>query len=297
MAMPVRDLEQIIEPVAYDFGPNLTRRGFVQILGAGILIAASSGTVVAQDRQRRGGRGGGGEIGGGAPVNLDARLHIGKDGTITVLAGKVEGGQGARAELTQAAAEELRVPIEQVRLILADTALVPNDGITAGSRTTPATVPAVRNACAAARKLLEDFISHSPAAKKLTYADLASDEKFIAAAKQSVPRDVELIAVKEWNVLGTGSARPNARDIVTGRHKYPSDQMVAGMLHGKILRPKTYGAKLKSVDVAAAQTMENVSVVHDGDFVGIAATTSFLANKAVAAIEKTATWDSPPHPA
>ena len=179
--MPVRDLEQIIEPVAYDFGPNLTRRGFVQILGAGILIAASSGTVVAQDRQRRGGRGGGGEIGGGAPVNLDARLHIGKDGTITVLAGKVEGGQGARAELTQAAAEELRVPIEQVRLILADTALVPNDGITAGSRTTPATVPAVRNACAAARKLLEDFISHSPAAKKLTYADLASDEKFIAA--------------------------------------------------------------------------------------------------------------------
>src|SRR5262245_53382693 len=111
--MQVDDPEQIIEPVGYDFGLSLSRRGFVQILGAGILIVASSGELIAQDRgQRRGG----GEIGGGAPVNLDARLHIGKDGTITVLAGKVEGGQGARAELTAAAAEELGVPVDKVTL-------------------------------------------------------------------------------------------------------------------------------------------------------------------------------------
>src|SRR5437867_8477273 len=171
MIETTNDPEQIIEPVGYDFGLSLSRRGFVQILGAGLIIAASSNASLAQDRtgQRRGGRGGGGgEIGGGAPVNLEARLHIAKDGTITVMAGKVEGGQGARAELTQAAAEELRVPVDQVHLILADTALVPNDGITAGSRTTPATVPAVRNACATARKLLDDFISHSPVAKNLT---------------------------------------------------------------------------------------------------------------------------------
>ena len=32
------------------------------------------------------------------------------DGTITVLTGKIEMGQGARAELTQAAAEEMRAP-------------------------------------------------------------------------------------------------------------------------------------------------------------------------------------------
>src|SRR5690349_3560174 len=128
MEMRIDDPDQIIEPLGYDFG--LSRREFVQILGAGILIAASSGAVVGQDRgQRRGRAGGGGEIAGGGPVNLDARLHIARDGTITVLAGKVEGGQGARAELTQAAAEELRVPLEKVNLILADTALVPNDGL------------------------------------------------------------------------------------------------------------------------------------------------------------------------
>src|SRR5438874_8603589 len=95
------DDEQIIEPVGYDFG--LSRRSFVQILGAGIVIATIAGTTSAQERRARGGGG----FRGGGPVNLDARLHIAKDGAITVLTGKVEGGQGARAELTQAAAEEL----------------------------------------------------------------------------------------------------------------------------------------------------------------------------------------------
>src|SRR5262245_60091224 len=144
------DPEQIIEPVGYDFG--LSRRAFVQVLGARIVIASAVSRSVAQEREsgQRAGRGGGRGGGGGGPVNLDARLHIGKDGTITVMTGKVEGGQGARAQLTQAAAEELRVPIEQVNLILADTGLVPNDGVTAGSRTSPSTVPAVRNACATA---------------------------------------------------------------------------------------------------------------------------------------------------
>ena len=96
----------------------------------------------------------------------------------------------ARHGNSQAKAEELRVAVEKVNLILADTALAPNDGITAGSRTTPATVPAVRNACATARKLLDDFISHSPVAKNLTYADLASDEKFLAAARSIVAQAV-----------------------------------------------------------------------------------------------------------
>src|SRR5205809_7402847 len=87
-----KDADQIIEPLGYDFG--LSRRSFVQILGAGILIcaAASSGIGQTQPSQEEGAgraRGGGGR-GGGRPVPLDARLHIARDGTITVLSGKVE---------------------------------------------------------------------------------------------------------------------------------------------------------------------------------------------------------------
>ncbi len=114
---------------------ELTRRGFVQLLGAGLLFTVSAPVVVAQ---RRGGRS------GPRTRSVSARIHLAKDGTITVLTGKVEMGQGARAELAQAAAEELRVPVSRIAMLMGDTSLVPDDGITAGSRTTPSTVPAVR---------------------------------------------------------------------------------------------------------------------------------------------------------
>src|SRR6185312_2760324 len=110
--IPGADYDEPVERVGYDFG--LTRRGFVQILGAGLLIAVSDAPLWAQ---RRGGRG----SFAGAPVpNVAARVHIGKDGSITVMTGKVECGQGSRAELTQAAAEELRVPTARIQLLMAD---------------------------------------------------------------------------------------------------------------------------------------------------------------------------------
>src|ERR1035441_182885 len=98
------EYEEAVERVSYDFG--LKRRAFVQILGAGLLIAVSAPALA----QRRGGRGGGGAR------NIASRIHLGKDGTITLMAGKVEAGQGSRAELSQAAAEELRVPLDRIQL-------------------------------------------------------------------------------------------------------------------------------------------------------------------------------------
>src|SRR5690349_3696773 len=79
---PATDVEELSENVAYDFG--VSRRGFVQVLGAGIMLAVNAGPALAQ---RAGGRGGGG---GGRTRPVAARIHIGKDGIITVMAGKVE---------------------------------------------------------------------------------------------------------------------------------------------------------------------------------------------------------------
>jgi len=137
------------EPERYELreGPfyhfEITRREFVQVLGAGLVLSVAIPSVFAQ----RAGRGEG-------SATLAQRLHIGADGVITVFTSKVEVGQGSRTQLTQAAAEELHVQIERIRLIMADSAMGPDDGGTAGSRTTPSTVPAVRKACAAARQLL-----------------------------------------------------------------------------------------------------------------------------------------------
>jgi len=299
------DVEELSQKVTYDF--SVSRRNFVQTLGAGLLVAANVGPAIAQ---RAGGRGGG----GGRLRNVSARIHIGKDGIITVLAGKTEMGQGARASLTQAAAEELFVPVSQVNLVLSDTGLVPDDGMTAGSRTSPSTVPAVRQGAAAARKLLvqvacqrwevepssvevrDGKITHPPSKRSLSYAELAQTDELTTAFAQAPPADVTITPIKEWKVLGTSVPRPNGHDLVTGAHKYPSDVTRPGMLYGKMLRPPSYGSKLLSVDLGPAKAMKDVLTVEDGSFVGVAAPTTLRAEQALAAVAATAKWETAPHP-
>jgi isoquinoline 1-oxidoreductase len=245
---------------------------------------------------------------------LAARIHFGDDGAITVLSGKVDGGQGARGEIAQAAAEELRVPFESVRVVLADTTAVPNDGSSAGSRTTPATVPAVRQAAAAIRELLVEHaanewnveptavevrdgrLSHAASNRSLTFAEAAKAQPLIEQLAQQTPSEVRLTPVSEWKVLGTERPAPAARDKVLGRHQYPSDVRRPGMLYGRVLRSPKYRAKLALVDLAPAKKMDGVVVVQDGEFVGVAAPTSFAAKLAIEAIGKTAMWDDEPMP-
>jgi CO/xanthine dehydrogenase Mo-binding subunit len=302
------DYEELLERAGYDFG--LSRRSFVKTLGAGLLIAVSLPGLA----QESGSRGRGDFFGGGART-LGARIHLGADGSITVLSGKVEAGQGARAELSQAAAEELRVPVGRIQMVLADTSAVPNDGMTAGSRTSPGTVPAVRQGAAAARELLITFACHQwqttradvqmadgkvieiAGKRSVTYADLAKSAIAPRLFAQAIPADVELTSVNDWKMLGAPALRPNARDIVTGAHQFPSDIVRPGMLYGKILRPPAYGVTLTDIDVAPARAMPGVLVVRDDQFVGVAAPNTSAAENALAAIAKTAKWSAtPPQP-
>lgn len=307
LSRPVTDGEEPVDRVAFRF--EVGRRTFLQLLGSGLLIAVTAEEAAAQERGRRGGGR------GGTPATpVSGRLHIGRDGTFTVLSGKVECGQGSRAELTQAAAEELRVAPHRVTMLLADTDAVPDDGGTAGSRTTPSTVPAVRAGCAAARAILvaaaakawgiaagditvSEGVATSPdGGRRFSYADLAADEEGAQALAATVPENVSLTAIPEWKTLGRPLARPNGRDIVTGAHAYPSDVVRPGMLHGHVLRPPTYNARLVSIDLEEARALKDVTVVRDGDFVGAAAPTSWQAREAGAVLAKSARWESSPHP-
>jgi isoquinoline 1-oxidoreductase len=308
MSLPLDPYEEPIDQIEFHFAP--TRREFVQVLGAGIVIAVAATTAAAQQQPRQGGGRGGGGRGQAPPTPLTARLHIGQDGIVTVMTGKVECGQGARAELTQAAAEELRLPPERIVLIMADTSLVPNDGTTAGSRSTPSTVPAIRQAAAAARNLLVDVaaakwtvdrkavelkdgkVVHGQ--QSLSYAELAGANEAVEAFKKTAPPNVQVTPVDQWKVMGTSVLRANARDIVTGAHKYPSDIVRPGMLYGKILRAPSYGAKMTGVDVEAAKAMKGVVVVNDNGFVGVAAPTTHAAEKALESIAKSAKWETVP---
>jgi CO/xanthine dehydrogenase Mo-binding subunit len=279
---------------------TVSRRTFVQTLGAGLVITVTEALAWGQ---RRGGGGGGG---GAMPVV--ARLHLNEDGTIAVMSGKVEEGQGARTELSQAAAEELRVPFDRIRIVMADTDFVPDDGITAGSRTTPGNIPPMRQAAATARELLTRFaarqwqvdagtlevrdgtITNKTTNQKLTYADLAKSKEIAEAFKQPIESNVALTAVSDWKVMGASVPRANNRDLVTGTHRFPSDITRPNMLYGRVLRPPAYGAKLESIDLSGAKAMKDVVVVQEGQFVGFAAPTLFQATAALEAAAKTAMW-------
>jgi CO/xanthine dehydrogenase Mo-binding subunit len=280
---------------------TLSRRGFMQVLGTGLLITVFEGPAWTQR-------------GGGRAERVAVRIHLNEDGTITAMSGKVEEGQGARAELSQAAAEELRVPVDRIHLVMADTDLVPDDGITAGSRTTPYNVPPMRRAAATARELLTQLaarrwqvdaatlevrdgrIADRATQQTLTYADLAKSKDVVDAFSQLIREDVAVARVEDWKVLGSSASRPNSREIVTGAHQFPSDIVRPNTLYGKVLRPPSYGATLESIDLSAVKAMEDVVVVHEGQFVGFAAPSSFWANEALQMASRTASWKTAPHP-
>jgi isoquinoline 1-oxidoreductase len=299
--LPALGTEESGDRVMFSF--QLSRRCFVQALGTGLAIVCTAGVANAQNR---GGRNG--------AQTIAARLLIGQDGAITVFTGKIEMGQGSRAELAQAAAEELRVQPSQITLVMGDTSQVPDDGLSAGSRTTPATMPAVRQAAAAARQLLADLaakrwnvepgsvevrdgkVAHPPTQRTITYTELAKGEGLRESFKQPVPAEVELTPVSQWQAMGKSFPRPNRRDLVTGAHLFPSDHTRPGMLYGKILRAPTLAAKLVSADLSPAKAMAGVVAVQDGTFVGVAAPNTFLAEQAIKAIAATAKWETSSHP-
>jgi nicotinate dehydrogenase subunit B len=259
---------ELLAGPAYDF--PLDRRGFFKTLGGGIVVASF---LSAQES-------GGGRRGGqAAPKEIGAWLHIGRDGAVTAYTGKVEVGQNARTSLTQAVAEELGAPMSAIEMVMGDTARTPFDMGTFGSMTTPQMIPQLRKAAAAARKLL-------PAGEWRAIDFSKIDEAMggtIAAATMK--------PTAEWTVMGTSPHKVHGREIVTGKHQFTSDMKLPGMLYGRILRPARFNSKLVSLDADAAKAMAGVTVVRDGDFVGVTALTTSAASGAVAALK--AEWNAP----
>jgi nicotinate dehydrogenase subunit B len=106
--------------------------------------------------------------------------------------------------------------------------------------------------------------------------------------------DLPVTPAAQWRVAGTSVAKVDGQAIVTGKHRYASDMKRPGMLYGKIMRPAAFSASLESVDTRAAEAMPGVVVVHDGNFVGVAAVNEQSADRALAAIH--AEWKTTPQP-
>jgi len=234
------------------------------------------------------------------PGPEDNLLEMDRQGNVVGYSGKVEYGQGIRTGFSIAIADELDVPLASVRLILGDTSLVPFDRGTTGSVSTREVGIQLRRAAATARSAIialaaqrwglnaeslttsegNVFATGDPG-KKVSYADLLQGQNI----RITIPDDIAIKDAEDFVLMGRDSPRTDAFARVTGQAKYSHDIVVDGMLHGKVLRPPSYGARLLSVDTSGAERGSGfVMVVQEDDFVGVLCDRDDAAESALAAI-------------
>jgi nicotinate dehydrogenase subunit B len=280
--------------------PALNRRQFTAGLGA-IVVAFSldPNTALAQER-----------LPGSLQNNrkLDAWIRINADGTATVCSGKVELGQGILTALHQIAAEELDLPLSRITMISGDTGRTPNEGQTAGSQSIENSGTALRMAGAEVRAILLDLAAKrlGVVADQLSVADgtiAASDGRKVGYGDLVATLDLNREATAKTppkppashKIVGKSVQRFDIPAKVTGGVAYVQDLRLPGMVHGRVVRPPRYGAKLDSVDEVAAKAIPGVlAVVRDGSFLGVVAEREEQAIKAREALRAGAKWTPGP---
>jgi nicotinate dehydrogenase subunit B len=272
---------------------GLPRRDFFRILGGGILIFFRPWDLVDLSAMPA-------EQARSLTKDYNAFLHIAEDGTVTCYTGKIEMGQGINTSLPQMMADELNVALDKVKLVMGDTELCPYDQGTWGSLTTRSFGPSMRAALAEARGVLVQLASEKlgvPAAQldvidgvvtdtknpanRVTYAQLTRGKKM----EKYLDVKPQVEDYRKFTYVGKPYKRSDALLKVTGKAKYTGDYKLPGMVFARILRPPSHGAKMKSVDVSAAEKIQGVQVVRDGDLVAVLSENRDSADKAVALIK------------
>ncbi len=217
---------------------------------------------------------------------LDSWIRINADGTVTVFTGKVELGQGIKTALAQLAAEELDVALARVHMVTADTDLTPDEGVTSGSLSLLQSGNAIHQAAAEARQYLLELAAARlavPAADltvvdgtvharqgtaQVTYWDLLGGRFF----QHEATGKVQPKKPADYHTVGTPVPRLEIPGKMTGVATYVQDVRLPGMLHGRVVRPPSYGARVESINLAPARKMPGVvKVVRDGSFLAVIA--------------------------
>jgi CO/xanthine dehydrogenase Mo-binding subunit len=234
---------------------------------------------------------------------VDAFLSIDNRGRVTLYSGKVDIGTGVRTALAQICAEELDVPFSSVTVVEGDTALTPDQGKTWGSLTIQAGGMQIRNAAATARGALLEQASQRLGVKpdeltvadgviragnrRVSYGELIGGRMFSITLDHAKPARAK--DPKDYKIVGKPVPRGDIPAKVTGRFPYINNFRVAGMLHGRVVRPPSAGARLESVDEGSIKNIAGiVQVVREGNFLGVVAQNEWAAVKA--SRELKATW-------
>jgi len=236
---------------------------------------------------------------------LDAWIRIDADGTVTVFTGKVELGQGIETALAQIAADELDVALSRVSIVGADTARTPDEGYTAGSDSVQSSGAALRGAAAETRAILLGLAAarwgRDPAEltvedgtirggdAELTYWQLVTGETL----RREATGEVAAKSPERCRYVGQPIPRLDIPAKLFGEEAYVQDLRLPGMLHGRVVRPPSYTARLESVETSGASGLPGVvRVVRDGSFLAVVAEREEQAIAAAARLRRDARWSA-----
>ena len=241
---------------------------------------------------------------------LSQWLRVHRDGTVSIYSGKVEIGQGILTALAQIAAEELGIAVERIRMVPADTAVSPDEGVTSGSLSIQDSGVALRRACAQAHALL---LESAAARLAVSASDLQVADGAVQAGGRSTTfwecaddalfdREIdETTALKspgDYRVVGKPTPRRDLPDKIAGRPRFIQDMTLPGLLYGRIVRPPHNFAGLISLDDSKVKSTPGlVAIVREGGFVGVLAEREDVAISIQRTLRLTASWqeaDPPP---
>lgn len=239
------------------------------------------------------------------PKTVDSWIRVSADNRVTLLMGKCHIGQGNITAMTQIAAEELDVGMDQVSCAPQVSGITPDQGEVDSSSSIEFAGPEVRNAAAEARQALLALA----AARLGAPVEALTVERGLVWVKGAPQRSVaygELLAGKRMQVAVTGKAplkrpadyrlvgRSEPRDDmapkVAGRFAFMQSLKLPGMLHGRVVRPRGQGMygtvpKVVSIDEASIAAIPGARLVRKGDFVGVVAPREWDAVKAARALK------------
>ncbi|KAA1418188.1 xanthine dehydrogenase family protein molybdopterin-binding subunit [Mumia zhuanghuii] len=210
------------------------------------------------------------------PTSHLITVNVNTDGTVSFALPRAEVGQGITTSTAMLIAEEMDVPLDRLRVTLADARpeLLFNQ-LTGGSNTTIATFTPIRVAAAIARLrllaaaaaelgvarsdvTLRGGVVTAPGHTGLDIGELAAK----AASSRTEEVRVTLKGREDFTVIGTARNRVDALAAVTGRKTFAMDLQVPDAKPTMVCRPPTINGTVRSVaNAATVRAMPGVTDV------------------------------------
>ncbi|MDR3529622.1 MAG: molybdopterin-dependent oxidoreductase [Rhodopila sp.] len=236
---------------------------------------------------------------------MEKWLRFQPDRTVKLAVGKVEIGQGVLTALSQIAAEELDVAIDRIAILSGDTADAPDEGSTSSSQSIEVSGRSVRLVSAELRARVLSRLAQrlNCAPEELSVEDGAflqdgnptGHDYWSFSAPEDFAAEIEGSAMPKapatYKVVGQPVPRRDLIAKVTGA-AFIHDIVRPDMLHARVLRQPSRGARLEALNEAAIRKAAGsaIRIARVGNFVAFVGTDETAVQRAAAAAPAHAKW-------